>query len=126
MLLALVLVTLHGTGRAGLGDGVQENSTPSDVDIALSQCRGKFQLRRRSVYLLLENIGNVSLEAYPCRMLIGLQGKVKHLASLIALLVHQLVADSQKSREACLDDLIKVLSVVGIGRLIAEGTADGK
>jgi hypothetical protein len=49
MLLALVLVALHGTGGTSLGDGVQENSAPSDVDIALSQRGGKFQLRVRSV-----------------------------------------------------------------------------
>jgi hypothetical protein len=49
VLLALVLVALHGTGGASLGNGVQENSAPSDIDIALSQRGGKLQLRMGSV-----------------------------------------------------------------------------
>lgn len=59
-------------------------------------------------------------------MLVGLQGQVEHLSSLIALLVNQLVADSQKSGEAGFDNLIKMLSIIGIGRLVTESAADGE
>jgi tRNA splicing endonuclease len=59
-------------------------------------------------------------------MLIGLQSQVKHLTRLIALLVHEFVADSQEAREAGLNNLVEVLSVIAVGGLVAEGTADGK
>jgi hypothetical protein len=59
-------------------------------------------------------------------MLVGLEGQVKHLTSLIALLVHQLVTDGEKTGECRLHNLIKVLSIIAVGRFIAERTADGE
>jgi len=59
-------------------------------------------------------------------MLIGLQGDVKHLGSLVALLVHQLVADDQQTGESSLDDSVKWGSGITIARLEAVGTADGQ
>lgn len=44
MLLALDLVALESIGGAGLGYGVQENSAPGNVDVALSQERRELQL----------------------------------------------------------------------------------
>jgi hypothetical protein len=59
-------------------------------------------------------------------MLVGLESQVKHLASLIALLVNQLIANGQEAREAGLDNVIKVLSVGTIRRFEPESTADGE
>lgn len=59
-------------------------------------------------------------------MLVGLQCQVKHLASLIALLVHQLVADGQQAGEAGLDNLIKVLPIIAVCRLVSKGAANGQ
>lgn len=51
---------------------------------------------------------------------------MKHLASLITLLIHQLVADGQQAGETGLDNFIKVLSIIAVGRFVAESAADGK
>lgn len=59
-------------------------------------------------------------------MLIGLEGEVKHLAGLVALLVDELVANGQEAGEAGLDNAIKVLSVGAVGGLEAESAADGE
>jgi len=59
-------------------------------------------------------------------MLVGLESQVKHLTSLITLLVDQLVANGQEAREAGLDNVVKVLSVGTIRRFEPERAADGK
>lgn len=59
-------------------------------------------------------------------MLVGLESQVQHLASLVTLLVDQLIANSQQPGETCFDDLVKVLAIIGVGRLVAECTADGQ
>lgn len=59
-------------------------------------------------------------------MLVGLESQVQHLSRLIALLVNELVANREQSREAGLHDLVKVLSVFGVGRLVSESAAQGE
>jgi hypothetical protein len=59
-------------------------------------------------------------------MLVGLEGEVEHLASLVALLVDQLVADRQHSGETKLDNLVKVLPILAFHCLVSECTADGE
>jgi hypothetical protein len=56
---------------------------------------------------------------------VTLEGEVQHLAGLIALLVHELVAYYQQPREADLDDLVEVGSAVAVARLEAVCPADG-
>jgi hypothetical protein len=51
---------------------------------------------------------------------------MQHLTGLVALLVDQLIADSEQAGEASLDNLVKVLAVVAVGGLVAEGAADGE
>jgi hypothetical protein len=93
-----------------------------------SRCRnvGESSNYKYDQYKFSEEQKRCSNSAYPCRMFIGLQSKVKHLASLIALLVHQLVADGQKTRKACLHDPVKLCPVVAIGRLVTEGAANSE
>lgn len=59
-------------------------------------------------------------------MLVGLEGKVQHLACLLALLVDKLVADGQKPREAELHNLVKVRAVVRVAGAVPVGAADGE
>jgi hypothetical protein len=59
-------------------------------------------------------------------MLVALEGNVQHLASLIALLVHQLVAYYQQPGEGGLDDLVEVRPAVAVARLEAICPADGQ
>jgi hypothetical protein len=49
---------------------------------------------------------------------------MQHLTGLIALLGHQLVAHRQQPREASLDDLVEIGSVVALVSLEAVGPAD--
>lgn len=51
---------------------------------------------------------------------------MKHLASLIALLRDELVADGQQSGEAGLDNLVEMDSVIAVRRLESVGAADGE
>lgn len=71
-------------------------------------------------------VGTKIWPPYPSGMLVGLQSQVEHLASLVALLVHQLVADGQQSGETRFNDVVKVLAVIGVGRFVTERTADGQ
>lgn len=64
--------------------------------------------------------------SYPASVLVSLQSKMKHLARLVALLVHELVADRQQPREAGLDNLVKVLPVVAVSGPITEGATEGE
>jgi cell division protein ZapA (FtsZ GTPase activity inhibitor) len=64
--------------------------------------------------------------AYPARMLVRLEGEVKHLARLVALLIDQLIADRQHSGETKLDNLVKVLPIVTFHCLVSKCTADGE
>lgn len=57
-------------------------------------------------------------------MLVAFESKVKHLASLVTLLIHQLVADGNQTREGVLDNGIEVLSIGAVGVLVSEGTAN--
>lgn len=66
------------------------------------------------------------VSAYPCRVLVGLESQVKHLAGFVALLVDKFIADSQQAGEAGVDNAVKVLSVVTGARLEAECTADSQ
>lgn len=56
-------------------------------------------------------------------MLVGLEGQVQHFASFVTLLVDELVANTQQTREAALNDLVKLCAVIAFGRLITEGPA---
>lgn len=51
---------------------------------------------------------------------------MQHLASLIALLVYQLVAYRQQPGEAGLDDFVEVSPALAVARLEAVGSADGQ
>lgn len=57
-------------------------------------------------------------------MLVRFESEMQHLARLVALLVHQLIANSQESREPSLDDAIKVRSVLALVGFVAESAAD--
>jgi hypothetical protein len=59
-------------------------------------------------------------------MLVRLQSKMQHLASLVTLLVHKLVAYDEQTREAGLHNFVKVLPILALNRLISKGTADGE
>lgn len=48
MLFAVGLVTLHSIGGASLGNGVEENSAPSDVDVVLPQEGREFELEKKT------------------------------------------------------------------------------
>lgn len=56
-------------------------------------------------------------------MLVSLEGNVKHLTSLVALLVHQFIANLKKPGEARLDDFIELGATALLGALEAVGTA---
>ena len=68
----------------------------------------------------------VYMGTYPGSVLVCLKSNVKHLTGLLAILVHQLIADSQQSREADFDDLFELRTVVCVAHLIAERTADSE
>lgn len=66
------------------------------------------------------------MSIYPSRVLVRLEGQVKHLAGLVALLSDQLIADSKQPGEAGLNDLVEVDSIVAVRGLESVGAADGK
>ena len=66
------------------------------------------------------------MQTHPCGMLVRLERNVQHLASLVAVLVHQLVADGQKTREVGLDDLVELRPALAVGSFEPVGTADGE
>jgi hypothetical protein len=66
------------------------------------------------VSIITESTRDEQSCAYPCGMLVRLQSKMQHLASLFALLVHQLVANGEQTGEAGLDNLVKVLPVLAL------------
>lgn len=57
-------------------------------------------------------------------MLVRFESEMQHLARLVALLVHQLIANSQESGESGLDDAVKVRSVLALVGFVAESAAD--
>lgn len=59
-------------------------------------------------------------------MLVGFESEMQHLARLVAFLVHQLIADSQESRESSFDDAVKVRSVLALVGFVPESAADGE
>lgn len=59
-------------------------------------------------------------------MLVRLEGEVQHLAGLIALLGDELIANSQETGEAELNDLIKMNAALIVGRSETPGAADGE
>lgn len=61
---------------------------------------------------------------YPSSMLVSFESEMQHLACLVALLVHQLIANSQESRESGLDDAVKVRSVLALVGFVPESAAD--
>lgn len=58
-------------------------------------------------------------------MLVTLEGDVQHLAGLVTLLVHQLIAYYQQPGEAGLDNLVEVGSAVAVACFEAVCAADG-
>lgn len=48
MLLAIFRVFAHGVGRSGLGDSLEEDGAPGNVDVGLAQGRGQFHLEASS------------------------------------------------------------------------------
>lgn len=64
--------------------------------------------------------------AYPASVLVSLEREVKHLARLVALLVHQLIADGQHPWEADLDNLVEMHPILALHSLVPEGAADGE
>lgn len=63
---------------------------------------------------------------YPSSMLVCFEGEMQHLARLVALLVHQLIANGQEPRESSLDNAIKVRSVLALVGFVPESAADGE
>jgi hypothetical protein len=51
---------------------------------------------------------------------------VKHLTSLIAFLIHELVANGKQAREAVLNNGIKLGSFLVVVRLVSECSANGQ
>lgn len=51
---------------------------------------------------------------------------MQHLTSLVTFLVHQLVTNGQETWEAGLDNLVKVLTIIALGRLVAERAANSQ
>lgn len=64
--------------------------------------------------------------SYPGGMFVCLESQVQHLASLVAFLVHQLIADGQESRETGFNNVVEVLSVLALVGLVSESTTYGK
>ena len=50
MLFAIFRVVSHGVGRRRLGNGLEEDGAPSNVDVGLAQGRRKFHLDALLVY----------------------------------------------------------------------------
>lgn len=126
VLLAIIIVTLHGIGGASLGDGLEEDGAPGDGDVVLSQEGSELQLYE----VRLANpagLDKMGMEiSHPGCVLVGLEGQVQHLTGLIALLVHQLIADGQQAGEAGLDNVVEMTAVIAVIRLVAESAADGE
>jgi len=57
-------------------------------------------------------------------VLICLQNNVKHFSSILTHFIHQTLSNNQKSREGCLDDIIKVRST--LSRFEAEDATNGQ
>jgi hypothetical protein len=59
-------------------------------------------------------------------MLVRLESDVKHLASLVTILIHQLAAYCQQPGEAGLNNLIEVSPALGVAGFEAVGAANGE
>ena len=60
---------------------------------------------------------------YPCGVLVSLEREMQHLTGLVTLLVDQLIANAEQAREAALDNLVEVSTVIALCCLVSESPA---